>query len=116
MIVDWDVHHGQGTQRTFYKDPRVLYFSMHRQVKQRIKVLKIKIFFRYEWGSWWPELRESDFDHIGEGEGEGFNVNVPLNVIGNGDSEYLFAFTQVRNNEISRNIFCLLNILSFYSS
>ncbi len=45
LIVDWDVHHGQGTQRTFYKDPRVLYFSMHRQVKQRIKVLKMKQYF-----------------------------------------------------------------------
>ena len=30
LIVDWDVHHGQGTQRAFYDDPRVLYFSIHR--------------------------------------------------------------------------------------
>ena len=29
-IVDWDVHHGQGTQRAFYDDPRVMYFSIHR--------------------------------------------------------------------------------------
>ena len=29
-IVDWDVHHGQGTQRAFYGDNRVLYFSIHR--------------------------------------------------------------------------------------
>jgi histone deacetylase 6 len=30
LIVDWDVHHGQGTQREFYKDKNVLYFSIHR--------------------------------------------------------------------------------------
>jgi acetoin utilization deacetylase AcuC-like enzyme len=30
LIVDWDVHHGNGTQNSFYEDPRVLYFSTHR--------------------------------------------------------------------------------------
>lgn len=30
LIVDWDVHHGNGTQNMFYKDPRVLFFSIHR--------------------------------------------------------------------------------------
>lgn len=30
LIVDWDVHHGNGTQKMFYKDPRVLFFSVHR--------------------------------------------------------------------------------------
>ena len=32
LIVDWDVHHGNGTQNSFYEDPRVLYFSTHRYV------------------------------------------------------------------------------------
>jgi len=32
LVVDWDVHHGQGTQREFYKDDRVLYFSIHRSL------------------------------------------------------------------------------------
>ena len=50
LIVDWDVHHGQGTQREFYSDSRVLYISIHR----------------YEWGAWWPNLRESDYHNIGQ--------------------------------------------------
>lgn len=32
LIVDWDVHHGNGTQKMFWKDPRVLVFSVHRYV------------------------------------------------------------------------------------
>ena len=44
---------------------RVMYFSIHR----------------YEHGKFWPNLRESDCDQIGEGRGEGFNINVPLNKV-----------------------------------
>ncbi|KAF2878979.1 hypothetical protein ILUMI_27189 [Ignelater luminosus] len=73
LIVDFDVHHGQGTQRLFYKDNRVLYFSIHR----------------YEHGRFWPNLRESDYDYIGEENGKGFNINFPLNVIGLQDRDYL---------------------------
>ena len=76
LIVDWDVHHGQGTQREFYSDSRVMYISIHR----------------FEYGGWWPNLRESDYDHIGEGAGAGYNVNIPLNVTGNTDSDYLAAW------------------------
>ena len=83
VIVDWDVHHGNGTQDAFYSDPRVLYFSLHR----------------YEFGLSWPHLRESDYDHVGRGEGKGFNVNVPLNKAGCGDVDYLFVFFQVRERE-----------------
>jgi histone deacetylase 6 len=52
-------------------------------------------FHRYEFGSFWPELRESDFDHIGSGLGAGFNINVPLNTYGNTDSDYMAAFLEV---------------------
>uniref|UniRef100_A0A182FMG5 Uncharacterized protein n=1 Tax=Anopheles albimanus TaxID=7167 RepID=A0A182FMG5_ANOAL len=79
LIVDWDVHHGQGTQRMFYSDPRVLYFSIHR----------------YEHGTFWPNLRESDFDFIGSGKGEGFNFNVPLNAIGMENADYLAIWHQL---------------------
>lgn len=41
LIVDFDLHHGQGTQQAFYSDPRVLYMSVHR----------------YEQGAYWPHLR-----------------------------------------------------------
>ena len=79
LIVDIDLHHGQGTQRAFYDDPRVLYMSVHR----------------YEEGRFWPHLRESNFDWVGEGEGLGFNVNLPLNVVGCGPTEYLAVFNRL---------------------
>ena len=46
---------------------RVLYISIHR----------------YEYGVFWPHLRESDYDNIGKDKGKGFNVNVPLNQVRN---------------------------------
>ncbi|XP_076447342.1 protein deacetylase HDAC6-like [Babylonia areolata] len=79
LIVDWDVHHGQGTQYMFYDDPRVMYFSIHR----------------YEHGKFWPHLRESDYDFIGEGKGKGHNVNVPLNQTGLGDADYMAIMQQL---------------------
>lgn len=79
LVVDWDVHHGQGTQRMFYNDPRVLYFSIHR----------------YECGTFWPNLRESDFDFIGEGHGVGYNFNVPLNRTGMSNGDYLAIWQQI---------------------
>ena len=79
LIVDWDVHHGQGTQREFYSDNRVMYVSIHR----------------FEYGAWWPNLQESNYDHIGSGDGTGYNINIPLNRIGNTDSDYLAAWHRV---------------------
>ncbi|EDV95440.1 GH17575 [Drosophila grimshawi] len=79
LIIDYDVHHGQGTQRFFYNDPRVLYFSIHR----------------YEHGSFWPNLPESDFHAIGSGAGTGYNFNVPLNAKGMGNGDYLAIFQQL---------------------
>ncbi|XP_065072844.1 histone deacetylase 6 isoform X1 [Ochlerotatus camptorhynchus] len=79
LVVDWDIHHGQGTQRMFYDDPRVLYFSVHR----------------YECGKFWPNLRESDFDYVGEGPGLGYNFNVPLNRIGMTNGDYLAIWQQI---------------------
>jgi len=57
MIIDWDVHHGNGTQDIFYKDPTVLYFSTHQM----------------------PLYPGTGYmEEIGEGEGSGYNVNLPL--------------------------------------
>ena len=36
---------------------------------------------RYEWGRFWPKLRESDYDHIGGAAARGFNINVPFNEV-----------------------------------
>ncbi|PIO55323.1 histone deacetylase family protein [Teladorsagia circumcincta] len=65
LIVDFDVHHGNGTQQIFYEDNRVLVFSIHR----------------YQAGKFWPHLRESNYDHIGIYEGKGYNINIPLNEV-----------------------------------
>lgn len=97
LIVDWDVHHGQGTQRTFYDDPRVLYFSIHR----------------FEHGTFWPNLRESDFDYIGADGGEGKNINVPLNKIGMTNADYLAIFQQLLL-PVALEVFQVLFYISFH--
>ncbi|XP_061841231.1 histone deacetylase 4-like isoform X1 [Nerophis lumbriciformis] len=80
LIVDWDVHHGNGTQQAFYDDPNVLYMSIHR----------------YDDGNFFPGSGAPE--EVGSGLGVGFNVNVaftggldpPM-----GDAEYLAAFRSV---------------------
>ncbi len=57
LIVDWDVHHGNGTQAIFYEDPSVMYVSFHR--------------YPFYPGTVAEEER-------GAGRGEGFTVNVPF--------------------------------------
>lgn len=79
LIVDFDVHHGNGTQQLFYDDPRVLYFSVHG----------------FDYGTCFPGLRESDFDYVGEGRGTGFNFNVALNKSGMTNSDYLAIWQQI---------------------
>lgn len=73
MIVDWDLHHGNGTQNTFYQTEQVLYFSTHM--------------YPYYPGS--GALQE-----LGSGRGEGYNVNVPLSG-GMNDLAYAAIFNQV---------------------
>uniref|UniRef100_A0A8D0G6U3 Histone deacetylase 10 n=1 Tax=Sphenodon punctatus TaxID=8508 RepID=A0A8D0G6U3_SPHPU len=79
LIVDWDIHHGQGIQYVFEEDPSVLYYSWHR----------------YEHQQFWPLLRESDYDAVGQEKGKGFNINVPWNKVGMGNADYLAAFFHV---------------------
>uniref|UniRef100_A0A8C2W7E0 Histone deacetylase 10 n=1 Tax=Chinchilla lanigera TaxID=34839 RepID=A0A8C2W7E0_CHILA len=79
LVVDWDIHHGQGIQYIFEDDPSVLYFSWHR----------------YEHGRFWPFLPESDADTVGQGQGRGFTVNLPWNQVGMKNADYLAAFLHV---------------------
>lgn len=79
LIVDWDVHHGQGTQDTFQDDPSVLYFSVHR----------------FEGGSFWPHLPESDCNFTGNARGTGRNINLAWNKTGMTDADYIAAFLQL---------------------
>lgn len=79
LIIDWDVHHGQGTQSFFYDDPNVLYVSIHR----------------YEKGKYWPELIESNFNFTGAGQGKGFNINLPLNETGCNDADFMLMWFNI---------------------
>lgn len=80
LIVDWDVHHGNGTQQVFYEDNSVLYLSIHR----------------HDDGNFFPGTGGPT--ECGAGTGLGFNVNIawsggltpPL-----GDAEYMAAFRTI---------------------
>ncbi|XP_069443719.1 histone deacetylase 9 isoform X8 [Ovis canadensis] len=80
LIVDLDVHHGNGTQQAFYADPNILYISLHR----------------YDEGNFFPGSGAPN--EVGTGLGEGYNINIawtggldpPM-----GDIEYLEAFRTV---------------------
>ena len=72
LIVDWDVHHGNGTQATFYDDPTVLYFSAHQY-------------------PFYPGTGSRA--ETGAGKGLNYTINVPLPA-GSGDSVYLEAFEE----------------------
>ncbi|MCK9565860.1 MAG: histone deacetylase [Methanothrix sp.] len=73
LIVDWDVHHGNGTNDVFYSDPSVLYFSTHQYPH-------------------YPGTGKAD--EVGEDGGEGFTVNVPL-PSGTADAGYLMAYREI---------------------
>jgi len=73
LIMDWDVHHGNGTQNAFYDDPSVLFVSTHQ--------------YPYYPGT-------GAIDETGINAGEGYTVNVPLPA-GCGDDEYLRVFNDI---------------------
>ena len=73
LIVDWDLHHGNGTQHCFEQDPTVLYFSVHRRHT-------------------FPGTGK--FREAGKGDGKGYTVNLPLPA-GCGDGEYLLLFERM---------------------
>uniref|UniRef100_A0A9I9D9M4 histone deacetylase n=1 Tax=Cucumis melo TaxID=3656 RepID=A0A9I9D9M4_CUCME len=77
LIVDWDVHHGNGTQEIFEQNKSVLYISLHR----------------HEFGRFYPGTGAAD--EVGTMGAEGYCVNVPWSQSGVGDNDYIFAFKQV---------------------
>src|SRR5256712_3512300 len=72
-VLDWDVHHGNGTQAIFYRDGGVLYISLHQEF-------------------WYPGT--GAIEETGEGDGTGFTINMPLPA-GTGDEGYRLAFEEV---------------------
>jgi acetoin utilization deacetylase AcuC-like enzyme len=73
LIMDWDVHHGNGTQDAFYEDPTVLFISTHQ--------------YPYYPGS-------GAVNEVGAGAGEGYTINIPLPA-GCADAEYLQVFEHI---------------------
>ncbi len=73
LILDWDIHHGNGTMHSFYDSRQVLYFSVHQ----------------------YPHYPGTGgIDDTGVEEGQGYTVNVPLPG-GQGDAEYMRIFRRV---------------------
>ncbi|PWW74807.1 hypothetical protein C7212DRAFT_206799 [Tuber magnatum] len=79
LILDWDIHHGNGTQDAFYNDPSVLYISLHR----------------FEKGTFYPNDPKGDSKFCGSGQGTGFNVNIPWTEGGKLDGDYIYAFQKL---------------------
>jgi len=73
LVLDWDVHHGNGTQEVFYRDGGVLFASVHQE-------------------GWYPGT--GAMEETGEGDGEGLTVNIPLPA-GVGDEGYRTVFEEV---------------------
>lgn len=72
LIIDWDVHHGNGTQNAFYEDDTVFYFSIHQ----------------------YPFFPGSGREYeTGNGKGEGFTLNIPFTG-GCTEQEYIYEFEQ----------------------
>ncbi|XP_027329576.1 histone deacetylase 15 isoform X1 [Abrus precatorius] len=77
LILDWDVHHGNGTQEIFEQNKSVLYISLHR----------------HEGGNFYPGTGAAD--EVGSMGAEGYCVNIPWSRGGVGDNDYNFAFQHV---------------------
>ena len=73
LMVDFDLHHGNGTQHSLYEDPSILYISTHQ--------------YPYYPGTGW-------YEEIGQGKGKGYTINVPL-AYGMNDADYLYVFREV---------------------
>lgn len=73
MILDWDAHHGNGTEEIFYDDPSVLFCSVHQ--------------FPFYPGS-------GRIDDIGSGEGKGYNINLPIPA-GSSDKVYRYLLEEI---------------------
>lgn len=74
LILDWDVHHGNGTQAAFWGDPSVLFISLHQED-----------LYPAGWGA---------VDQVGVDAGEGFTVNIPLPA-GSGNAAYAEAYARI---------------------
>lgn len=80
LIIDWDIHHGNGTQEVFYQDSAVMYLSLHRY-------------------PFYPGTGKKEED--GFGNGKGFNINIPFSPVVSA-KEYLNQFKNAVDRIIKR--------------
>ena len=80
-VIDWDVHHGNGTEAIFYDRPDVLTISLHQENNYPRNTGKVR--------------------DRGSGRGEGYNINIPL-LAGSGHGAYLHAFERIVVPAVSR--------------
>lgn len=79
LIIDFDIHHGNGTQHAFYDNNKVLFLSVHR----------------YENGKYFPHSTEANYDYIGGENAQGYNVNIPLNQAMMNNCDYIEIFHRI---------------------
>jgi len=79
LVLDWDIHHGNGTQHMFEDDKRIFYFSVHR----------------YDHGRFYPSSVDGGPKEVGIDKAKGYNMNVGWNGGGMGDGDYLGVFHQL---------------------
>ncbi|MBT8079353.1 MAG: class II histone deacetylase [Gammaproteobacteria bacterium] len=84
-VIDWDAHHGNGTQSGFYDRPDVMTISIHMPLGS--------------WGENHPET--GAVEEIGSGEGKGFNMNIPL-PYGSGDQAYVKVMQEMVGPAVAR--------------
>ncbi|KAE9362747.1 histone deacetylase-like protein [Stipitochalara longipes BDJ] len=85
LILDWDVHHGNGIQNMFYEEPNVLYISLHVYANGEF----------YPGQPEDPSLPDGGINNVGRGPGQGRNVNIGWSEQGVGDGEYMAAFQRI---------------------
>src|SRR5262249_2914560 len=83
LIFDWDVHHGDSTQKFLNEDSNILFISFHR----------------FDKGLFYPGPSGS-IENVGSGKGEGYNLNFPWDQVDGslpiaGDSEYIYVFERI---------------------
>lgn len=91
LILDFDVHHGNGTQHYFYDNPKVLYISIHR----------------YDNGKFYPRSKEGNYNFTGVNDGEGYNVNIPLNLVS------IFIIFEICNSYITLSAIIFIGKILF---
>ena len=84
LVLDWDVHHGNGLQSAFFDDPEVLYISLHRGGVEHHGGVEHPFY---------PGTGAAS--EVGDGAGEGFNINIPIALAGSGDLVYEMAMQRL---------------------